>query len=156
MKNQVRALKVKIKSLAEEARIIRLEEKRALARPRPSPSSLISPYDPHDWTAGGAKKPKPRRVTKYRDEMLYLSMRSHRVKELRQEQRCSLLAYAYIRGVPFAKVERPIKCRSQNPDWSRVRQLIEKFGGTPSAKMVLTEASFREWRAGSPATATAA
>lgn len=35
MKNQVKALKVKIKSLAAEARIIRLEERRALGRRKP-------------------------------------------------------------------------------------------------------------------------
>lgn len=57
--------RVKIKSLAEEARIIRHEEKR-----------LLSPQDRG-------------------------CLHAHRVNIVREEQRATLLAYAYARGVPY-------------------------------------------------------
>lgn len=97
MQTQVKALKVKIKSLAEEARIIRLEERKSLRRKKP-------------------------------DTMLYQSLREHRITDVRREQRAALLAYAFIRGKAFAGLERP---NSAPRDLSRVRQLVEKFGGMP-------------------------
>lgn len=90
MKTMLKMLKVKIKSLAEEARIIRLEEGRC-----------------------------------GKDDILRGKLHDHRVKDVRREQRLSLLAYAFLRGKPLAKVEP----KSDNPpDWSRVGKLVEKFG----------------------------
>lgn len=99
MKNQIKMLKVKIKSLADETRNIRLEERRALA--------------------GG---------TKYRDEVLYTLLRVHRILDVRSEARCALLAYGFLRGRRFDQIERPIKYRNQNPDWDRVGRMVAKFG----------------------------
>jgi hypothetical protein len=97
MKTRVRMLKVKIKSLAEEARIIRLEE----ARSEPGSQQQIE-------------------------------LHAHRVHDVRREQRASLLAYAFLRGVPLAAVE--AKADPDEPEWlrearwKRVGQLVEKFG----------------------------
>lgn len=103
MKTQVKMLKVKIKSLAEEAQIIRLEERRALARtPEGKPSK---------WT----------------DPDLYSGLREHRIGTVRSEQRLSLLAYAFLRGTPYHKVEPKAATK---PDWERVRKLVDKFGLT--------------------------
>jgi hypothetical protein len=63
--------RVKINSLAEEARIIRKEEKRCGSR---------------DSDRG--------------------SLRFHRTGIVRSEQRATLLAYAFMRGVPYSAVER--------------------------------------------------
>lgn len=82
-----RFLKVKIKSLAEEARIIRLEETRS---------------------AGAL-----------RDEL-----HAHRVRDVREEQRATLLAYAYIRGRTRARTERS----DRPPAFSRVRSMVRKYG----------------------------
>lgn len=117
MKNQIKALKVKIKSLAEEARIIRLEERKALS--------------------GGEK---------YRDEKLYLSLREHRIRDVRSEQRHALLAYAFLRGRRYDATERS----RRDISYSRFRDLVEKFGGLPGfkAKCELTE--LHQWVAAKP------
>lgn len=121
MKTQVKALKVKIKSLAAEAKIIRLEEKRVL----------------------GYKKS---------DTTLYLSLRSHRTNEVRREQRAAMLAYGFIRGRTYRQVEKCGKVsgiRHQNhPDWNRVRQLAEKFGGLPYKTRTVTHEELTAWHIG--------
>lgn len=82
-------LKVKIKSLAEEAKIIRREE--ALA-----------------------KTPEER-----------LKLAVHRRGVVRYEQRHTLLAYAYIRGIPYRVVES--NCHEQ-PNTYKVARMVEKYG----------------------------
>jgi hypothetical protein len=94
---RVKGLKVKIKSLTAEAKIIRLEETKALR-------------------VGPKRKPQ---IELYR----YLSY--HRRKEVRAEQRDSLLAYAYLRGKPYAKCEKP--ATTNPPNWSNVLRLVQKF-----------------------------
>lgn len=109
MKNRVKMLKVKIKSLAAEARIIRLEELRAV---------------------GGSQL----------QQELYL----HRIRDVRGEQRSSLLAYAFLRGKTRASCEP--KC-STEPDWARVLKLVEKFGDvTPAETKRQTSDRLDDWR----------
>lgn len=125
MKTQIKMLKVKIKSLAAEARIIRLEEKRSLGR-RVGPG-----------------------VFKGRREWLFLSLRHHRVKDVRGEQRHSLLAYAYLRGRSYASAEgtRPREWWRE-PSWERVAELVRKFGPlNPSATKAETVLAVKAWRA---------
>jgi len=62
-------LRIKIKYLAEEARIIRKEE------------------------------------VKTKSSLVRLNLRLHRLDIVRYEQRHSLLAYAFIRGIPYKKIE---------------------------------------------------
>jgi hypothetical protein len=71
------SLKVKIKSLAEEAKIIRAEEEKIVAG-----NSIF-------WIRTRT------------------ALRHHRINEVRKEARAALLAYAMIRGVPYHLVERP-------------------------------------------------
>lgn len=80
-------LKVKIKSLAAESKIIRKEEK-------------LHPL--------------------FREE-LYL----HRKFVVAREARATLLAYSFLRGIPYKKVES--NCDSP-PDWSRVKTMVLKYG----------------------------
>lgn len=119
MKNQVKALKVKVKSLAQEARIIRLEERRAL---------LVG----HPEKARG----------KYRDDGLYFSLREHRVRDVRSEQRSSLIAYAFLRGKDYRQCEPKA---TKTVDVGRVKQLIEKFGGMPGFKFGCEPATLNDW-----------
>lgn len=127
MKTRIKMLKVKIKSLAEEARIIRQEEERAKGR-RKCPSGV---HPDHKVFLG-------------RDDELRMELRGHRVGIVRSEQRHSLLAYAFLRGRPLAKVE--AKCEAP-PDWSRVAKLVEKFGvvGKGAAHSKQAE-EFATWR----------
>lgn len=85
-------LRVKLKSLAEEARIIHIEEKRA------------------NFT---------------RDFELQNQLREHRLSIVRNESRKTLLAYQFLRGVPYSAVERP---NSKPVDWSDVQRMIKKYG----------------------------
>lgn len=107
MKNRVRMLKVKVKSLAAEAQIIRLEESRSV------PGSVQQN-----------------------------ELHNHWVRDVRAEQRSSLLAYAFLRGRPLAACE--AKCKVE-PDWKRVGQIVEKFGTVEDRKDQAVR--FGEWRA---------
>lgn len=89
MKTKIKQLKVKIKSLAVEARIIRLEEKRT------------------------------------KDPGLKASLAIHRRWDVRNEARNSILAYGFLRGLPYNVIE----SKTMKPiDWKRVEKLVEKFG----------------------------
>ncbi len=94
MKTRIKMLKVKIKSLAAEARIIRTEERRALSGRKP-------------------------------DGRLYGELRDHRRRDVRKEQRASLLAYAFLRGKPLSACEPK---SDTPPDWGRVLSIALKFG----------------------------
>lgn len=131
MKTRVTMLKVKIKSLADEARAIRLEERRALGRRE---------------SAG---------VFRGRDDALRLELREHRVKDVRAEQRSSLLAYAFLRGRTLAACEgsKP-KPGHREPDWKRVGELVWKFGPvTPAETKEQLAARLAEWRTAATAAA---
>ncbi len=97
-------LKMKIKSLAVEARIIRAEERKW-------------PGLPYNWAE--QEKPSP-----------YIWMRhslwSHRTGDVRSEARSALLAYAYLRGRRYRQLE---KVAYSNPDGDRIAELVAKFGG---------------------------
>lgn len=93
MKRNVK-LRVKLKSLAEEARIIRLEERRA---------------------------------NHHKDYELQNSLAMHRKFTVRGEARSSLLAYQYLRGVPYHVCECPSK--DNPPDWEAVASMVRRFGG---------------------------
>jgi hypothetical protein len=118
MKTRVRMLKVKVKSLAEEARIIRLEESRA-----------------------------------GKDGFLRSELHHHRVVDVCKEQRSSLLAYGFLRGVEYAAIEAKTETP---PDWPRVAKLVSKFGvfvweSHSDAKS--QAAAFEEWKAKASVTA---
>jgi len=81
-------LRVKIKSLAEEARIIRREERRSNGP--------------------------------LRDEL-----HIHRVIAVRSEARVAQLAYGFIRGRAYERLEPKA---NTPPDWKRVRALCKKYG----------------------------
>lgn len=81
-------LKVKIKSLAAEARIIRHEERKSRGQLR------------NDLAA-------------------------HRKGIVRREARSSQLAYGYLRGRPYRKLEPT--CHRQ-PDWTAVERMVKKYG----------------------------
>jgi hypothetical protein len=88
------ALRVKIKSLAAEAKIIRREEDRAKSW--------------HEW----------------------LSLKEHRRTVVRSEARAAQLALAFLRGIPYEKVE-PFVHPGHEPNWSRVAALAVKYAVPP-------------------------
>lgn len=86
-------LRVKIRSLAAEAKIIRHEEKRALRRRRRAMerAGKVNDQQVHDDK------------TKFHGSA-FASLREHRLK-LREHSRWAQLAFAFLRGRPYLSVE---------------------------------------------------
>jgi hypothetical protein len=98
-------LRVKVKSLAAEARIIRAEEKRVLYRkPRTFRGRTV-------W----AGKPG----------QLHHELWDHRVNFLRAEARATHVAYGLLRGKTLDQIEPKSKSK---PDWERVNAMLKKYG----------------------------
>ncbi len=95
-KPELTQLRIKIRSLADEARVIRSEERKAKTN---------------------------------RQTALVNSLCLHRTKVVRPEARCALLCYAFLRGMPYERVEQMPKTR---PDWRRIRKMIERFSDASS------------------------
>lgn len=98
-------LKVKVKSLSAEAKIIRHEELKAKRCGRKS---------------------------------LLFNLREHRIGVVRRAARSSLLAYGFLKGTPYRKME---KEGSSEPDWDAVQKMIERYGGKSKIQ------PFCEWKA---------
>lgn len=97
-------LKVKVKSLAVESRIIRQEE--------------IKAKRAYKWNRDHDGNPE--KFNRLR-EGLY----EHRVGSLRNESRISHLAYGFLKKVSYKAMEN--KCGT-DPDWDRIARLIKKYG----------------------------
>lgn len=89
-------LTVKINTLAAEARIIRRKE-RSLKKRGPLAGLTLQRFE---------------------------SLQIHRKLSLRNEARHSLLAYAYLRGMPYRMVERT--CH-ESPNWAAVTKNVNRF-----------------------------
>lgn len=100
-------LRVKLKSLAAEAKIIRQQEVEA---------NQLKDYGQQN------------------------SLREHRTGIVRRQSRATLLAYQFLRGVPYAAVERP---NSKPVDWKPVLQMVKKYGDA-----TLTAENLYDWRDG--------
>lgn len=139
-------LKIKIKTLAEEARIIRREE-----------SKQIESMDTLRLAAKSVAYHGSNEVTKEASEQIaaYLSahestrrgLREHRIGMVRRESRLSQIAYAVIRGKSLAATMP--KMRPLTPiQVGTVIGMIERFGdGTKNAAQIATE--LHEWIAAS-------
>lgn len=158
-------LKVKIKSLAAEARIIRHEESRVKTTRKyrkAARRSLVLGARPQ----GDVKRPplsnseRERAVkmaTTPTPEQLRLhgSLRGHRTGDVRSEARSALIAYGFLRGRTFAQTEPCYgtdldgklytsdeifswrkRQLAQNPiDWMRVYDMVAKFGNLDRNKV---------------------
>jgi hypothetical protein len=87
-------LKVKSKHLSEEARIIRFEEKKLFKQYQ---------WSLNNYRAAGHNDMYPRWDDK--SFMSYESLNRHRRWDVRNENRATFLARAYIAGVPYDRVE---------------------------------------------------
>ena len=125
-------LKIKIKSLAEESRIIRAEERKTLGRAR------------------ACAKIQGLEETSAKARDLFNSLQHHRRVLVRQESRHSGLAYALLRGRTYQQVE--AGCYKENaPNWDRVTTLVSSFSGvgkTEAAALVKAWSGVGNWRRG--------
>jgi hypothetical protein len=113
--SRLRHLRVKIKSLAAEAKIIRHEERQTLARP----GICIGTYN-----------------------VDYEDLRVHRRGVVGVEARHSLLAYACLRGLSYKAVEPRVRIDyvwsdtsidGNVPDWNKIKEIASRFGGNAEA-----------------------
>ena len=128
-------LKIKLKSLAAEARIIRQEEIRCRRRIR------------HLVTVPTAPQPRPwHAALRYR---LY----EHRTAVLRPEARYSQLAYAFLRGRPYRSTESRVRPGNE-PSPDRVANIAHRFASMGREIDGLgTLAKVEQWLASEPAAA---
>jgi hypothetical protein len=112
-------LKVKSKHLSEEARIIRFEEKKLLKQ--------------YQWSLNMYREAGHNDMYPRWDDkafMSYCSLNSHRRWNVRNENRATFLARAYIAGVPYSKVEqkREDEVLFQTQIFPRVCAMVVKYG----------------------------
>jgi len=114
-------LKVKSKHLSEEARIIRFEERKQLKQYQ---------WGLKQWHAAGNNGMYPRWDDKAFSA--YYSLNQHRKWDVRNENRATFLARAYIAGVPYTSVEQ--KRKPENESYfqiltlPRIWAMVAKYG----------------------------
>lgn len=104
-------LKVKIKTLAAEASIIRHATHKAKKRVR--------------WTQANGEGAAQLQAIQERNSLI-----DHRRLIVRPEARHSLLAYGFMKGTPYKAMERT--CH-EGPDWMEVAKIVTRFGGGNSS-----------------------
>lgn len=109
-------LKVKIKTLAAEAKIIRNEERKL---------KTLKVEVPVKDRAGNVLRMKTVRKLLARKHQQFNSLREHRTGVVRAEARNSLIAYAFLRNKPYATVA-PKDARLVNKD--SVARMAIKYG----------------------------
>lgn len=133
-------LKIKLKSLAEEARIIKIEERRR--KVRRGEAVIIRGGGPGE-ASSTAKKLRAAcsiRRAGYRSRPWYEmsaqqlhELTRHRIDVVRLEARLSHLAYGMIRGRVWCQID---SCRGLNSDhWRRVQIMVKKFGDTTNVEI---------------------
>ena len=110
-------LKIKNKHLAEEAKIIRFEEKKLLKHAR-SQMNHLRATGTNDWR---------QELEFYRP---YKSLNQHRKWDVRNEQRATYLARAFIEGKKYSEVEnaKTDKFKLSYYIMPRVVKMVQKYG----------------------------
>jgi hypothetical protein len=102
-------LKIKVKSLTMESRIIRHAEQ----------------HNKKVWRQLEAKQIKPFSVEGLKSE--HHRLYKHRIQDVRIESRAAQLAYAYMRNKPYANTEKPI--RKVKPPLQKIAEIVSRFNG---------------------------
>lgn len=63
-----------------------------------------------------------------RDFVLQNSLSDHRKRVVRREARATLLAYQYLRGVPYSACESPNPDKCNPVDWDAVERMVKRYG----------------------------
>lgn len=138
-------LKVKIISLGDEARAIRRMENQG--RPRRATEADVRPEPTiRDGKPYGTPK---RRQKDYRYKDWRKGLAAHRRFDVRPECRAANLAYAFLRGTAYSRVE-PKTDPSTPVRWDRVRKLVERYGIQPrdqDFRPLMTGPEFQEAKA---------
>ena len=114
-------LKVKAKSLAAEARIIRLEEQRTFKR-------ITYEIRQKDAVTGELGPAEVR--TKYvrKNHPLRLALQAHRIQDVRREARATNIARGFLRSRPLNAIETVVHSRTdQLGALARAQEIAEKY-----------------------------
>lgn len=115
-------LKMKIKSLSAEARIIRQEEHKELKFGRRCKTlNLKEPY-----------------TTKHYSN--YFRLHGHRTEDVRSEARHSLLAYGFLRGRDYLQMEQSAHTK---PNFGRIEKIASRFSDMDKREFAQR---FEEWK----------
>lgn len=111
-------LRIKLLSLASEAKHIRRWERRLLAAAR----------------SGKAPDAKDR----------FWSIRNHRKDDIAPEARATVLAFGFLRGRPYKTMEQR---RYSDPNWSQILRMATEYGATEGTRLTFTDEDWKAWRA---------
>lgn len=124
-------LKVKTKHLSQEAKIIRFEETKLRKQ--------------LDWLKDNGKGQGHTEYAQKHDQ--FMSLKAHRREDVRNENRASYLARAFIEGKPYKKVENKRKPEREYEfnayTLPRVLKMIQKYGGSQHGN--LTKEGLKAW-----------
>ncbi len=119
-------LKIKIKHLSSESRIIRHEEQKSLTHARNAKASgNVDFFNNHRST--------------------FNSLRRHRVGPVRRYARLNNLAYGFLRSTPYQDMEHKVRDYERWPNFLEIGKLAKRFkakGMTPNEFDQL----FRAWK----------
>lgn len=134
-------LKIKIKSLAAEATMIHREERRHNIGHRGRVRIRRQLARANDLTPAQRTRLE-RRLAKPSDRAMkaFWGLRHHRQYDVRSESRASHIAYGFLNGLPYNCIEANTK---SPPNWSRVEDLVKKYG---EDDVRVRMQRFAEWR----------
>ena|SRR5260221_13365701 len=127
--NMLNYLKIKVVSLAAEARLIRKDEHKQLKWARfcknfSTNTNALKHSDYH-----------------YR---VFFGLQQHRKLDVRSESRHSNIAYGFLKGRKYSQIEKVQHNKNTNPpSWDRVWNLVRKFGEGSSDEL---RDRFVEWK----------
>lgn len=140
-------LKIKVKALAAEAQIIRMEERRCSLRSNPAKAEykrLRRTFQKKGWSGEELKEAirsakLVRRQTREeyptRPDPIREQMYLHRVGIVRREARHAHIAYGLILGVDISLL-RPKRAKVE---WKEVGRLLERYGLIKDAQEVISK-----------------
>lgn len=124
-------MRVRIKELQQESKFIRHEENKIRKRQKIAPKVWDWRYENGEFKS-----------TLYCDPLSkdFWKLQDHRKDEVRHYARAAQLAYAFLRGVPYSKVEPKRKPENeyvfQSLVLKHVKRMVDKFGGKGYSKDV--------------------
>jgi hypothetical protein len=134
-------LKVKIKSLAAEAQMIRSEERKCNIGCRARVKIRRQLRKSNELTTGQRAKME-RQIVKPSETAMkaFWGLRLHRTYDVREEARAAHVAYGFLRGRTYQQIE---GAALTSPNWTRVQRLVEKYGDGVLAERMQ---KFTEWK----------
>ena len=132
-------LRVKRINLADEARTIRKEERKALAAAKEQRQRMLA-------AAPMSEKKLLTWDQEFTLSATYRSLREHRVGIVRSAARTNHLAHTFLTGRPYAQVEHKIATDNE-PDWEAIRKTAFRFGKYAGLDPDLLTSRWEGWKA---------